>query len=65
MEIRVRLVIEVPDNEPEQAHVRQFVVRLAAELIRVAAHVDGNPKADKALAAVADVLAVIRSTHEL
>lgn len=64
MEIRFPISIEVPESETERACVRRFVVSLAAELIRVAAQIDGNPKQDRSMAAVADVLKAI-TTREL
>jgi hypothetical protein len=65
MELKFRIAVEVPDTEPEQAIVRKLFVQLAAELIRAAARIDGRPKTDGALRAVADVLATIADTETL
>lgn len=64
MELRFPITIDVPETEAERASVRKVFVSLAAELIRVAAQIDGNPKQDRAMVAVADVLKAI-TTREL
>ena len=64
MEIRFRISVDVPDMGKERPNVRAFFIHLAAELIRVTAQMDGEPKTDVALEAVADVLAAIPATDD-
>jgi hypothetical protein len=63
MELRFRITIDAPESETP--NVRRFFIALAAEVVRAAAHIDGNPPADRAMEAVADVLAEIKRTHRL
>jgi len=61
----IRFSITVDTSDKETAPVRKFLLALAVELIRATERIDGQPKTDVTLGAVADVLEDVPATDKL